>query len=125
MLVTNQRLDKLAAARVDYINRGMLDPNNPQHPGAVQVSASVTVAQAGRGNGSDDEDEGAELQPEAGPSVTLDLPARVHNMVTGNVTLARTRGKSYPLFRVSQPILIGFSCSLPLPTIPGGTRCPH
>ena len=70
MLVTNQRLDKLAAARVDFVNRGMLDPNNPQHPGAIQVSASM----AGRGNRSEDEDEGAELQPEAGPSVTLDLP---------------------------------------------------
>ena len=118
MLVTNQRLDKLAAARVDFVNRGMLDPKNPQHPGAIQVSASM----ARRGNRSEDEDEGAELQPEAGPSVILDLPVR-ERMVTGNVILARTRGKSYSLF--SQPILIGFYCSPPLPTIPGGTRCPH
>ena len=38
ILVTNQRLDKLSAARVDFVNRGMLDPRTPQHLGAMQVS---------------------------------------------------------------------------------------
>ena len=35
MLVTNQRLDKLAAAKVDFVNHGMLDPKNPKAPGIV------------------------------------------------------------------------------------------
>lgn len=112
MLVTNQRLDKLAAARVDFINRGMLDATKPQHPGAIQVS----VPMAGRRNEDDDENENeAELHPAAGPSG----PARVL-MVTGNVTLARTRSMSFYL--IGQPFLIELSCSPPLPTIPGGTR---
>ena len=96
MLVTNQRLDKLAAARVDFVIRGMLDPNKPQYPGAIQVS----VPTAGRENRSEDEDdienEEAEL-PAAGRAATPHLAARVP-MVTGNVTLARTRSMSFFLF---------------------------
>ena len=88
MLLTNQRLDKLAAARVDFVNRGMLDSNRLQYPGPIQIPAP-------KGRGSDDEGDEGELQPEAGPSVTPHLAARVL-MVTGNVTLARTRSMSFP-----------------------------
>lgn len=98
MLLTNQRLDKLAAARVDFVNRGMLDSNRPQYPGAIQNSAPTA-------RGSDDEGDEGELQPEAGPSVTPHLAARVL-MVTGSVTLARTRSMSFSLFIHS--ILINF-----------------
>lgn len=85
MLVTNQRLDKLAAARVDFVNRGMLDPNNPHHPGAI--SAPI-AAMENRGEDEDENEEGDDLA--AGPSGSLRLP-----MVTGNVTLARTRSMSF------------------------------
>ena len=45
MLVTNQQLDKLAAARVDFVNHGMLDPNF-QGPFRLQyqrLGMSVTI----------------------------------------------------------------------------------
>ena len=81
MLVTNQRLDKLAAARVDFVNRGMLDPKNRQHQGVISVPMD------GRENRCEDEDEIEEAeQPATGPSETAEAP-----MVTGTVTLARTR----------------------------------
>ena len=74
MLVTNQRLNKLAAARVDFISHGMLDPKIPQHPGMVLVPMARKENQSG------DEDEIEEGEhPVADP------------MVMGNVTLARTR----------------------------------
>ena len=81
MLVTNQRLDKLAAARVDFINCGMLDPKIPQHPGMI----SVPMARKENQSGDEDEmEEGEHLV--ADPSGSVGVP-----MVTGNVTLARTR----------------------------------
>lgn len=66
MLLTNQRLDKLAAARVDFVRRGMLiaSYNAPLAP--------VLLPHA------EDDDEGP-----------------VDEIVTGNVTLARTRGELY------------------------------
>ena len=88
MLVTNQRLDKLAAARVDFVNRGMLDPKTPQHVGVN------LVPMARRENQSGDEDENEEGEhPAADPSQTVRVP-----MVTGNVTLARTRSMFFFLF---------------------------
>ena len=63
MLVTNQWLDKLAAARVSFVNRGMLDPKNPQHPG--MVSAPV-VGKENMGEFEDEDEEEAE-QPVVGP----------------------------------------------------------
>jgi hypothetical protein len=77
----------------------MLDPNNPgpQHPGAIQVS----VPTAGVENRSDDEENEigeAEVQPAAGPSGsahTVTARQVLRLMVTGNVTLARTRSKSF------------------------------
>jgi hypothetical protein len=90
MLVTNQRLDKLAAARVDFVDRGMLDPRNPQHPGII----SATVHRGESRNEDGDEDEEDE-QPGLGPSTGN---AQEVAMVTGNVTLARTRSKSVPIF---------------------------
>ncbi|KAF8814457.1 hypothetical protein BYT27DRAFT_7219837 [Phlegmacium glaucopus] len=89
MLVTNQRLDKLAAARADFINRGMLDPKNPQPPGVPRPGSVPAVGQANRDEGEAEDEEGE--QPVAGPAG----PARVA-MVTGNVTLARTRIRHYP-----------------------------
>ena len=85
MLVTNQRLDKLAAARVNFVNRGMLDPNNPQHPGMV---SAPMVGKENIGEFEDEDEEEAE-QPVAGPFGA----ARVA-MVTGNVILARTHSVS-------------------------------
>ena len=63
MLTTNQRLDKLAAARTDFVERGMLPPS-------YMPPASVSKPP-------DEDDEG-------GP---------VNDSVVGNVVLARTRGK--------------------------------
>lgn len=63
MLTTNQRLDKLAGARVDFWNRGMLPPSYAPPPEPA-ISPN------------EDEDSG---------------PADGH-IVTGNVTLARTCG---------------------------------
>ena len=63
MLVTNQQLDKLAAARVDFINRGMLDPKNPQPPGMVSEPI------VGRENRGEDKDRDEEAEkPVVGPS---------------------------------------------------------
>jgi hypothetical protein len=89
MLITNQRLDKLAAARVDFINRGMLDPNNPQHPGAVQVLEPM----GGREDRSEDEDENENEEAEVLPAAAQ--TAKQVQMVTGNVTLARTRSTPF------------------------------
>ena len=85
MLITNQRLDKLAAARVNFVSRGMLDPSkNTRPPGMV---SAPTVGRENQG-GNEDEEEKDE-QPAAGPPGT----ARVA-MVMGNVILARTRSTS-------------------------------
>lgn len=65
MLMTNQRLDKLAAARVDYVRRRMM---------VASHNAPITVKLPG----ADDDDEGP-----------------TDELVTGNVVLARTRGMSH------------------------------
>ncbi|KAF5371013.1 hypothetical protein D9615_010013 [Tricholomella constricta] len=64
MLLTNQRLDKLAASRVDFVARGMLSPDRSAPP--VPIMADVI-----EGN-----------DTEVGPT---------DEYVTGNVILARTR----------------------------------
>ena len=84
MLVTNQRLDKLVAARVDFVNRGMLDPENPWHPSIV--SATVHGGESRNEEGDEDKDE----QPGLGPTGNAQEVA----MVTGNVTLAQSCSKS-------------------------------
>ena len=121
MLVTNQRLDKLAAARVDFVNRGMLDSGNPLHLGAN----SVVVPIVGRENMGEDEDEDeneiADSHPVVAPSGT-GRTARVQ-MVTGNVTLARTRSMSF--FFIFGEYLFSFFESSRIPTIPGCTCCPY
>jgi hypothetical protein len=110
MLVTNQRLDKLAAARVNFVNRGMLDPKNPQPPGVV---LAPVVGRENRGE-AEDEDEEAE-PPVAGPSGTAQVA-----MVTGNVVLARTRSASF-FMQFCQLFFINYyGCSPPLSTLP---RC--
>ena len=63
MLTTNQRLDKLAGARVDFWSRGMLPPAYAPPPEPLKPP--------------DDE-------KDSGPADG--------NIVTGNVTLARTHG---------------------------------
>ena len=87
MLVTNQRLDKLAAARVDFVNRGMLDPKNPKAPGIV-LEAVVGGESRDEVGDEDNEDEAFG----AGPSTRRNAQVA---MVTGNVTLARTCGMSF------------------------------
>ena len=62
MLITNQRLDKLAAARADFIAREMLPPDHGPPPGA---------------NTDDDDDDGGPIDDER---------------VMADVELARTRG---------------------------------
>jgi len=64
MLVTNQRLDKLAAAQVNFVSRGMLDPTNTQTPGVVLAPA----VERHRGQAEDEEDE--DEQPAAAPTGT-------------------------------------------------------
>ncbi|KAK7012895.1 C2H2-type domain-containing protein [Favolaschia claudopus] len=69
MLLTNQRLDKLAAARADFIERGMLPPTYSPPP--VDPDDN------------DDDDDG-------GPVDVM--------RVEGNVVLARTRERRYPRY---------------------------
>jgi hypothetical protein len=71
MLLTNQRLDKLAAARVDFVNRGMLPPASLPPQGAWRVKSD-------RQQDSDDSDDGA-------------VDVSKVEMVQGNVILARKR----------------------------------
>ena len=68
MLLTNQRLDKLAAARVDFVDRGMLPPSifRPQNH---------LTAKTNRNTEDSDEDEDQDCL----------------EMVEGNVILARSR----------------------------------
>lgn len=68
ILLTNQRLDKLSAARVDFVNRGMLPPTNfqPQNHIAPKMNKDT--------EDSDDDEEQNCLE-----------------MVEGNVVLGRTR----------------------------------
>jgi len=88
MLVTNQRLDKLAAARVNFVSRGMLDPSKKtQPPGMV---SAPTVGREGGVEGEEEEDK----QPAAGPSTGTAQVA----MVMGNVILAQTRSTSLCIF---------------------------
>ena len=77
MLLTNQRLDKLAAMRSDFAKQGMLPaghttPRNTMHPHASKPSRPC-------GNDSKGDDKG----PVEG------------EVVMGHVVLARTRGKSH------------------------------
>ena len=69
MLLANQRLDKLAAAKVDFWSRGMLPPSYAPPPQPILKPPD------------DDVDEGP-----------------VDNIVSGNVTLARTRGLSQLIY---------------------------
>ena len=80
MLITNQRLDKLAAARVGFINHSMLDPKNPQTPG--MDSARLVRGDSQNEVGEEDEDD---KQPDPGPTGNAQVA-----MVTGNVILAQT-----------------------------------
>jgi hypothetical protein len=70
MLLTNQRLDKLAAARVDFVDRKMLPPTifRPQNSMVPK-----------RNRDAEDSDDDEEVQ-------------NCLEMVEGNVVLARTRG---------------------------------
>ncbi|KIM37143.1 hypothetical protein M413DRAFT_31087 [Hebeloma cylindrosporum] len=95
MLLTNQRLDKLHAARVDFIARGMLPPE------VAKPKASVHVL---RGDNSSEDDEGGNVDG---------LGTRRHvEVVEGNVVLARTRVRNYPrtlnalAAHVNQPRLV-------------------
>jgi hypothetical protein len=87
MLVTNQRLDKLAAARVDFVNRGMLDPAY-RPPGMGLPPAIEGKNRSKVGDEEEDEEEDG-----AGPTGTTEVV-----MVTGNVTLARSRSMSFVFF---------------------------
>ena len=75
MLLTNQRLDKLAAARVDFVDRGMLPPSifRPQNH---------LTAKTNRNTEDSDEDEDQDCL----------------EMVEGNVILARSRSMFIYLF---------------------------
>lgn len=77
ILLTNQRLDKLAAARADFVDRGMLPPTifQPQNVLGPKINRDMEVSD-------DDEDQNC------------------LEMVEGNVILARTRSMFSPLFSV-------------------------
>ncbi|KAF8816181.1 hypothetical protein BYT27DRAFT_7077700 [Phlegmacium glaucopus] len=98
MLLTNQRLDKLMAAAVDFVDRGMLPPAS-LHP---QEALNIATHQSDKRQAGDD---GNESNDES----VVDLP-RVE-MVQGNVVLARTRIRNYPrdlaglAFHLNQPHL--------------------
>lgn len=51
MLLTNQRLDKIAAAQADFIARGMLPPDHEPIPGAEHLRNTIV-------EGNDDDDGG-------------------------------------------------------------------
>jgi hypothetical protein len=72
MLLTNQRLDKLAAARVDFVDRGMLPPTifRPQNYLQVAIKRNQNAEDS-----DDDEDQNCS------------------EMVEANVVLARTRSR--------------------------------
>ncbi|KAF8870453.1 hypothetical protein BD779DRAFT_1614118 [Infundibulicybe gibba] len=75
MLLTNQRLDKLAAARVDFVDRGMLPPTYPPPP----QPPPLQDLDDDNSNGGDE----------------LDWVGAIDDAyVTGNVTLARTHARS-------------------------------
>jgi hypothetical protein len=78
MLLTNQRLDKLAAARVDFVDRGMLPPT-ALHP---QQAWMIAAGRSGKSNKKHEEDSG-----------DGDDDSDAVEMVEGNVVLARKRSK--------------------------------
>lgn len=108
MLLANQRLDKLAAARADFTDRGMIDPivnaltsglvppppNNPDHHG---------------GDSGDESEQGEDHAPaDVAPLAQLGS----QGVVEGNVVLARTRGELHFLHEICQ------SSRLPARTCP-------
>ncbi|KAJ6590829.1 hypothetical protein B0H10DRAFT_2167907 [Mycena sp. CBHHK59/15] len=70
MLLTNQRLDKLAAARTDFVERKMLDPSRMPPPSSDKDR-----------DADEDDDDGGEIDDER---------------VEGNVFLAHRRERAYP-----------------------------
>ena len=92
MLNTNQRLDKLAAMRSDFVARGMLPAG---HAPGRNVSLIAPLHQAGINDiDAEDDDEGP-----------------VEENVDGHVSLARTCGK--PIYLHKQPGLTFSSTQLP------------
>ncbi|KAJ6622755.1 hypothetical protein B0H10DRAFT_1873823 [Mycena sp. CBHHK59/15] len=71
MLLTNQRLDKLMAARTDFVERKMLDPSHVPPPSSDKH----------QGDADEDDDDGGEIDDKR---------------VEGNVILARRCERSYP-----------------------------
>ncbi|KAH9026129.1 hypothetical protein EDB85DRAFT_1893545 [Lactarius pseudohatsudake] len=72
MLLTNQRLNKLAAARVDFTNRGMNTGRarvDPSHEPLISDSSSLLGNGTGSGNGNIKEDEDNDDADIAGPTV--------------------------------------------------------
>lgn len=78
MLLTNQRLDKLAASRVDFVARNMLPPTYSAPPAALMTAAHTQPGHGDSGEGEGD----------------MDGHAVDDDRVTGHVVLARTRGMS-------------------------------
>ena len=78
MLLTNQRLDKLAAMCSDFVERRML-PAGHAPPRYTSQQSQTHIPRLNNGNESDDEDEG----PVEG------------DVVMGNVILAQKRGMSH------------------------------
>ncbi|KZT70892.1 hypothetical protein DAEQUDRAFT_688244 [Daedalea quercina L-15889] len=104
MLLTNQRLDKLAAARIDFESRGMLQDQERDGLGEHEAQAGAeAVPQAADGDvdGGDDaeddrlhaqdEDEGLDLGEEAEEDGIVDGPA-----IDAFVVLARRPATGYP-----------------------------
>jgi len=89
MLLTNQRLDKMAAARVDFVDRGMLPPSYAPPPPPVDARKR------------DKDDDG--------------WPVDIRK-VDGNVVLARTRVRNLPRYlkeladHINEPDLLYLTC---------------
>lgn len=116
MLLANQRLDKLAAARADFTDRSMLDPVRPSAP--VSLVAPTPHGPPNVGEGTDKNSEQGEDDPHSAPTARLTS----QQVVEGNVVLARMRGELHfhlsvhPLnlrFTSSKLPALGSTCSRP------------
>ncbi|KAF8817625.1 hypothetical protein BYT27DRAFT_7221428 [Phlegmacium glaucopus] len=82
MLLINQRLDKLGAARVDFVDRRMVPPSDFQ-------PQKISTAHRSRNRDDNREDSDFEIDEDTQSGT---------EMVEGNVVLARTRIRNYPRY---------------------------
>lgn len=86
MLVTNQRIDKMAAARVDFSERGMLD-NDVLTDTLAAIAVDPLDSDSDSSSSEDASGEAVEVQQTAGQ-----VADEEEDMVMSFVTLAKTKG---------------------------------